>query len=380
MYWLMGRRDDAFEHLRAAETLIEDEPSSYAKAYVLANVSRFWMLAGDGEHAIPVGRQALAMAEELGLEELQAHALNNIGVSRLGMGDRGAIEDLERSIEISDAINSVESARAYGNLASSLDEYGELERSAEMMKEAHRRAERFGLGDWLLWLRGELTWPPYYSGDWDDAFRQLDELIGEFLHHPFWMESPCRVLRGTMRLARGDATGAQEDADRALELARAAKDPQVLWPALAFSARLLVPSDPQGADVLLGELLSEWEARAWSHLSESDWTPDVAVALPLVGREAQYLDGAGQTDQPSPWRRAAVAYVSGDPLAAAEIYGEMGARPHEAYARLRAAENLVREGRRAEADAELERALAFWRTAGATVYVREGEALLAASA
>ena len=52
----------------------------------------------------------------------------------------------------------------------------------------------------------------------------------------------------------------------------------------------------------------------------------------------------------------------------------------EAYARLRAAENLVREGRRAEADAELERSLAFWRTAGATAYVREGEALLAASA
>ena len=67
-------------------------------------------------------------------------------------------------------------------------------------------------------------------------------------------------------------------------------------------------------------------------------------------------------------------------LAAAEIYGEMGTGPEEAYARLRAAENLVREGRRAEADAELERALAFWRTAGATAYVREGEALLAASA
>ena len=117
MYWLMGRRDDAFEHLRAAEALVEDEPSSYAKAYVLANVSRFWMLAGLGEQAIRVGRQALAMAEELGLDELQAHALNNIGVSRLGMGDRGGLEDLERSIEIADAINSVESARAYGNLA-----------------------------------------------------------------------------------------------------------------------------------------------------------------------------------------------------------------------------------------------------------------------
>ncbi len=58
----------------------------------------------------------------------------------------------------------------------------------------------------------------------------------------------------------------------------------------------------------------------------------------------------------------------------------MGALPYEADARLRAAEDLVREGRRAEAEAELERSLAFWRTAGATAYVREGEALLTASA
>ena len=263
MYWLMGRRDDAFEHLRAAEALVENEPSSYAKAYVLANVSRFRMLAGDREHAIRVGRQALAMAEELGLDELQAHALDNIGVSRLGIGDRGGVEDLERSIQIADAINSVESARAYGNLGSALLDLGEVDRSFEMLEEARRRAERFGLDDWLLWLRGMMTWAPYYSGDWDEALHQLDELIDEFMQHPFWMESACRVLRARMRLARGDAAGAREDADRALELARAAKDPQVLWPALTLSARLLVPSDAQGAEALIEEVLSEWEARRW---------------------------------------------------------------------------------------------------------------------
>jgi hypothetical protein len=46
---------------------------------------------------------------------------------------------------------------------------------------------------------------------------------------------------------------------------------------------------------------------------------------------------------------------------------------------LRAAEGFVREGRRAEADVELKRALAFWRSVGATAYVREAEALLAAA-
>ena len=77
---------------------------------------------------------------------------------------------------------------------------------------------------------------------------------------------------------------------------------------------------------------------------------------------------------------AAIAMGAGDLQDATAIYGEVGHRPAEAYARLRAAELLVGEGRRAEADAVLGQALAFWRSVGATAYVREGEALLAASA
>ena len=158
MYWLMGRRDDAFEHLRVAEELVEDEPSSYAKAYVMANASRFWMLAGASDDAIRGGLEALAMAEELGLEELQAHALDNIGVTRLGMGDERGFEDLERSIAIADSINSVESARAYGNLASALDDFGELERGVRDAERGApaRRAVRAGRLDPVVTRGGRL--------------------------------------------------------------------------------------------------------------------------------------------------------------------------------------------------------------------------------
>jgi tetratricopeptide (TPR) repeat protein len=380
MYWLQGRRDDAFEHLEASEALVKDAPSSYAKAYVMANVSRFWMLAGDADHAIRVGREALAMAEELGLEELQASALNNIGVARLGHGDLGGRDDLERSIAIADSINSIESARSYGNLASELEELGELDRAQAMMEEARRRAERFGLADWLIWLRAEAVWPHYYAGRWHQASRELDELIEEFNTHRFWMEMPCRFLRARMRLACGDSKGAEDDARRALELAGVAKDPQVLWPSLAATALTVVGRDPDRAGELMDELLAEWEARGRPISSLSDWTPTGAVVIVLTGRAERFLEASAGFADRSPWLRAAVAYVSGDPGTAADVYEEMGAGPAEAYARLRAAESLVREGRRAEGGAQLERALAFWRTAGATAYIREGEALMAASA
>jgi hypothetical protein len=58
------------------------------------------------------------------------------------------------------------------------------------------------------------------------------------------------------------------------------------------------------------------------------------------------------------------------------VFAEMGVPRDEADARLRAAEKLVGEGRRTEADEQLQSALAFYRSVGATRYVREAEALL----
>ena len=81
-----------------------------------------------------------------------------------------------------------------------------------------------------------------------------------------------------------------------------------------------------------------------------------------------------------PWVRAGLAYVEHDFTRAADLYREIGTVPDEADARLRAAEEAIDAGRRAEGERELERALALWRSLGATAYVLEGEALLAASA
>jgi hypothetical protein len=103
----------------------------------------------------------------------------------------------------------------------------------------------------------------------------------------------------------------------------------------------------------------------------------VAVTL---GRSSELVEVIEREPYKSPWLHAALAVGSGDFLGAADIIGGMGIVTHEAFFRLRAAEQLVDVGRRAEADEQLRRALAFYRSVGATRYVREGEALLAASA
>jgi tetratricopeptide (TPR) repeat protein len=377
IFWLLGQRDRGFDRLRAAEALIADQPNSYSKAYVVANVSRFSTLAGDHETGIRAGREALAMADELEIDELRSHALNNIGIARVGSGDDGGLEDLEQAAAIAVAANSIESVRSYGNLASTLADLGELERAWVMQDEALRLGERFGVADWLSWIKAERCWQLYFGGRWDESLGLLDDFIAEFAETGFWMETPLHTPRGRIRLARGDVRGAQEDAERGVQRAEEAKDPQVLWPALAFAARAFAATEPDRAAGFASDFLAAWQKHGFSLGSDSEWPSDLAVALVPLGKQAEFLALVDQSHVTTPWRTAAAWYVSGDYSAAADVYAEIGALPEEAHARLRAAEAFVGEGRRAEADAELKRSLAFWRSVGATAYVREGEALLA---
>jgi hypothetical protein len=61
---------------------------------------------------------------------------------------------------------------------------------------------------------------------------------------------------------------------------------------------------------------------------------------------------------------------------AADLWDAGGAPPFAARARLRAAEDLIDSGRRAEGEEQVHRALDFYRSVSATYYVDRCEALL----
>jgi hypothetical protein len=81
-----------------------------------------------------------------------------------------------------------------------------------------------------------------------------------------------------------------------------------------------------------------------------------------------------------PWHEAASRVISGDLGGAAELYAEIGSVPDEACARLRAADELVRAGDRAEADRQLRLALPVFGELRVTAWTAEAEGLLAESA
>jgi hypothetical protein len=195
---------------------------------------------------------------------------------------------------------------------------------------------------------------------------------------PHYLEGSCRVVRASIRLARGDVMGASADTERALEVAREAKDAQVVGPALMARATVLVAEGrPAEANALVGELLTLGPKLVTALVSElGAGLIGLAWLVRSSGRERELL-GVLANAPSVPWVLAAQAIVTGDFGRAEAVLAEIGFRPGEAYTTLRAAEELAGTGRTAEAEAHLGPALDFYREVGATHYIREGEALRA---
>jgi hypothetical protein len=94
----------------------------------VANSARNLVLVNNYEDALTIGREALEMASEFGLGELQAHALNTIGMARVSMGDFGGLAELDESLRlILEHGSPFEIGRVYNNLGFALYTAGRVE-------------------------------------------------------------------------------------------------------------------------------------------------------------------------------------------------------------------------------------------------------------
>jgi class 3 adenylate cyclase len=372
--WRSGRRAEAYARIEDARRLIADAAPSATKAAVLSELARYFMVGDENEAAIELASEALAIAEGLRLDEIQAQALTTIAVARVAAGDLGGLDDAERALEIAEASGSPATVRAHLNFGSTLANLGDMRRAAEVQRIGSAAAERFGLEALLRWSALVGSFTHYCRGDWDEAVRLADSVIEVDRGAAVYWESAARSTRGEIRLARGDTAGALDDANVSVELARGVGDPQMVYPALAFAAYAHLVAGERGAgEELAEELLADWRA---SH--SVVWLPDLARTARLLGRQDAVLESAAHVTLPSRWLDAAKAYATRDFLGAAERYSEIGSRPDEAEARLRAAETLHARGRTDEARPQLDAALAFWREVDARGYVETAESLFAA--
>lgn len=375
--WYGGDRKTADEQLARALALVEPLPPSRSKAWILSQASRMAMLASRDEESLDYGRGALELADALGLPEIRVHALASVGTVRAGNGQHAGITELEESAALARQLNSPEIARSLNNLATVYGIYGRKREAAETNRLAVAAAERFGLRAIAMYSRGNSLYYLYDQGQWDEASAAADALIDEAvamgLHST---ERMALETRARVRLGRDDVAGAERDSARALELGRNIGDPQALIPALAVHVVVLLRAGRPEARPLAEELRS---AAAGVRLPFQGGTESVSVAR-CLGIEDWLLALETRSTWRTPWLEAMTELLRGDLDRAVERYAALATPVDEAFARMEAAKAHLGAGRRAEAEAHLEAALAFFRKAGASRYVAEAETLLAAPA
>ncbi|MEA2382153.1 MAG: hypothetical protein QOH72_2124 [Solirubrobacteraceae bacterium] len=342
--------------------LVGDAPDSQAKALILTRAAAHVMFRQERQdEALGLLREAISIARRQGLREIEAEALQFVGMARLDAGEEEGVRDIQTALAVATELNSAVSLSCYGNLADMHRYLGGLSESAELHRDGERAASRFGIPVQVRRFRAGRGCDLYYEGDWDGALARIDEYLAAVERgSPHRMAGELLVYRGRIRLARGDAAGALGDARAALEFARRTAEPFDLLPTLAFHARATMATAPEQARASVAELVAALAAGQpfWGAWAISD-------ALPVLGRDAGLARVLEQARPRTRWYDAAGAVLDGDFARAADLYAAIGSRPEEAVARLGAARREAAAGNDAAARRQLDLAGGFLSGVGA---------------
>src|SRR4029077_5375449 len=132
--------------------------------------SQLLMLGGGYEAAIAWGTRAIALANELDLPEVIAHALNNVGSSRAAMGDENGFDLLQESLSMSLELGLEDHvSRAYVNLTRNLVTLMRLREDEVLLEEALTYCGNRDLDLQTPYLRGTRAMMNVQLGRWHAA-------------------------------------------------------------------------------------------------------------------------------------------------------------------------------------------------------------------
>jgi tetratricopeptide (TPR) repeat protein len=371
--WHRADRGETDRMLARALELVEPLPASKEKAWILGQAATTAMVAAERELALERAGRALEMGTDLDLPAVRATALINLGSARMGSPE--AMLLLEQSIALSARLNLPEEARGHHNLGVCAYMVGDVPKALGELEAAISSGERFGLAPLVRFSRGQLPGYLFRVGRWEEARAVADAVIAEGLQGP---SESARIVRAWLHTFNGELTEALESVERALATARSMEDPQGMYRALAVTAFVHSEAgDHERATALLTELADRWSERELAYGAPGDM---VVVWLGHLGAEVWRRKYDTEDAAQTAWLEAARALADEDFAHAVRVYERTGAVTDVAAAQLYAARRLVESGRRAEAEPYLHAALSFYRSVGATHRVRQGEALLAATA
>ena len=375
-WWWAGDRDRCSACLERAAGFVREDVTPQTRAIVLSQLARFRQLFGDNDQAIETALEGLRLAESLNRDDLRAKNLVTLATARFfapGSDLAEVVAAMHTAIEAARTCgDATQLSRAFINLSVFEQASGNLPEAEKATQEALRLAQLRGNAASKRFSESNLIDSAFTVGRWEEAELRATSFLEESQRGSHYGDALALTTRSAIAFARDDRDRALADIERAVEIARRIKDPQAFIPVVAAEAMIRAELGERDAAVALIE-----EIEAGPFIST---VPMAFFAAAQAGCAEGFRQRTAAFDRDTPWDEAAGAVLDARWADAAVVFEEMGARPFAALAGLRAAAALAADARRAEANDQLQRALAFWRCVGARRYVREGEALLAASA
>ena len=289
------------------------EPTGHGAALAEASLQEGAILAmteDDPARATAILTSARDLAVRVARPDLQALALNYLGIARMAAGDAGGIDSMYESIVAAQGARQYEhAARGYTNLAELLFRLGRLDELDLCVEEGLRFVRERGFWSHAYGLELHRGAAQVRRGRWEPALATLRTLVGD-VDDPGMLYAYSVPWLGRLLARRGDeAAGALLDA----AWGRARRQRLLIclaYAGLASVEQAWLTGDAEAARRVADVLLPRTE-----HAGATHYRGELLRYLARCGLEAEAFDGC-----PEPW----AAGLRGDWEAAAAGWEEIG--------------------------------------------------------
>ncbi len=228
LWWFEGNRKNAEAYAAQAIEVLEQQPASATKAMAFSNMSQLSMLAKHTRECIFWGEKAIAMAEELQLDDILAHAKNNVGAIYMKTAATHAKGKalLQQSLELAMKNCYHEHvARAYTNLGSISVELKAYDFARQTLEDGIQYCEERDLDSWNAYMSAWKTRLLLETGQWTAASSLAENLLRNEQQPPV-VKIGILAVMATLKMRKGDPEAilllaeARSKAFEAMELQR----------------------------------------------------------------------------------------------------------------------------------------------------------------
>lgn len=342
LYWWLGNSERAVSTGLAAVEVLGSVPRSKELARAYSNLAQLFMLAQKSEAAEKWADKAIMVARELDDQNTLAHALNNLGSTRLRAGDIGGFALLEESLEISVREQFDDHAsRAYANLIWVSLDYHQYKKAEQYIDQGLAYARRRELAGNIYYITAERARFGFECSRWPQAERDARWVLTQ-PEEPGITKMPALAALARLHVRRGDPE-VDRTIDQALQLVEPTGELQRIAPVAIARAELawlrgepakiqppIVEAHRLALDAQQPWIVDELAFWIWraTGIVETFEGPETPYALQMSGRWREAADAWAELG--CPYEQATALMDSRDAadlLEALTILDDLGAVP-----------------------------------------------------